>query len=153
MADDEIGYAQLTQDALRSVVRGALRKSLTRPPGDHHFYLTFRTRARGMQIADFLIQKYPEEMTIVLQHQYEELFVEDDRFGVTLSFGGVPQRIVVPFTALTRFYDPHVRFALPFDPIDEIEATPAEAAASEPADNETPPTGSVVSLDAFRRKS
>jgi uncharacterized protein len=151
MADDQIGYAQLTQDALRSVVRGALKKALVRPPGDHHFYLTFRTRARGMQIADFLVQKYPEEMTIVLQHQYEELFVEDDRFGVTLSFGGVPQRIVVPFTALTRFYDPSVRFALPFDPVDDV-AIPEEPAAEAPADNESA-SGSVVSLDAFRRKS
>lgn len=151
MAEDLIGYAQLTQDAFRQVVRQALQQALVRPPGDHHFYLTFRTKARGMKIADFLVQKYPEEMTIVLQHQYDDLFVNDDRFGVTLSFNGVPQQIVVPFTALSRFYDPSVRFQLAFDVVDAVDDVPPET-RPEPADNEGG-TGSVVSLDAFRRKS
>lgn len=156
MSEDKIGYAQLTQDALRGVVRGALQVALRGLPGDHHFYVSFKTRARGVQVASYLAAKYPDEMTIVLQHQYEGLEVHDSWFAVSLHFGGVPQRIVIPYAAISRFYDPSVRFALPFDVADEllveavevmedrIEAEKKDTVASEP--------GAVVSLDAFRRK-
>lgn len=172
MSEDRIGYARLTQDALRGVVRGALMVAERGLPGDHHFYITFRTRARGVQLASYLVARYPDEMTIVLQHQYDDLEISDDGFGVTLHFGGVPQRIVVPWQAISRFYDPSVRFALPFDVVDDLgpgaqqdrrggpgvapvasaaaapPAGPAGDAASDPGEG----TGAVVSLDAFRRK-
>jgi uncharacterized protein len=165
MSEDQIGYARLTQDALRGVVRGALKIAEKGLPGDHHFYISFRSKAPGVQLASYLVAKYPDEMTIVLQHQYDDLEVDRDRFGVTLHFGGVPQRIVVPLAAITRFYDPSVRFALPFDVVDDLSSAAARshlddgstggASAGEPAPAESAPApeaGSVVSLDAFRRK-
>ncbi len=156
MTQDLIGYSKLTQNALRGVVRDSLKLAINGLPGDHHFYISFKTRAKGVQVANYLIEKYPDEMTIVLQLQFEDLEVLDDKFAVTLHFGGVPQRIVIPYIAITRFYDPHARFALPFDvvddltddsdeEIDEIEAELEETIA-------TPKQGDVVSLDAFRRK-
>jgi hypothetical protein len=157
MSEDLIGYAKLTQDALRGVVRDAIKVALTGLPGDHHFYISFRTRARGVQVAQYLAAKYPDEMTIVVQHQYEGLEVRDDWFAITLHFGGVPQRIVIPFAAITRFYDPSVRFALPFDVVDDLSPDADledDVLESEVEDTvvKTPSTGAVVSLDAFRRK-
>jgi uncharacterized protein len=157
MSEDLIGYAKLTQDALRGVVRDAIKVALTGLPGDHHFYVSFRTRARGVQVAQYLASKYPDEMTIVIQHQYDGLEVRDDWFAITLTFGGVPQRIVIPFSAITRFYDPSVRFALPFDVVDDL--TPEETVEDDVLEAEVtetvvskPEAGAVVSLDAFRRK-
>ncbi len=157
MSEDLIGYAKLTQDALRGVVRDAIKVALSGLPGDHHYYISFRTRARGVQVAQFLMSKYPDEMTIVIQHQYEGLEVRDEWFAITLHFGGVPQRIVVPFAAITRFYDPSVRFALPFDVVDDVsnaayEDDKLQEAELEETGESTPKTGAVVSLDAFRRK-
>ncbi|GBF56536.1 hypothetical protein PbB2_00193 [Candidatus Phycosocius bacilliformis] len=158
MSEDLIGYAKLTQDALRGVVRDALKVALTGLPGDHHFYISFRTRSRGVQVAQYLAAKYPDEMTIVIQHQYEGLEVRDDHFAITLHFGGVPQRIVIPFAAITRFYDPSVRFALPFDAVDDLSPDAIEE-EDDVLENDVdgsvvkaPTTGAVVSLDAFRRK-
>ncbi len=161
MSEDLIGYARLRQEAQRSMVKGALKAAERGMPGDHHFYISFRTHARGVQLAKYLMQRYPEEMMIVLQHQYDNLEVDDDRFAVTLHFNGVPQRIVVPLKAISRFHDP----SLPFDLILEVSeelmvdagpATPALAAQADagsdgPAAAEAA-TGAVVSLDAFRRK-
>lgn len=161
MTQDLIGYAKLTQNALRAVVRDALKMSINGLPGDHHFYISFKTRAKGVQVANYLVEKYPEEMTIVLQLQFEGLEVHDDKFAVTLHFGGVPQRIVIPYAAITRFYDPHARFALPFDVVDdygaeevETEADAIEAEIEPTIATEKPADGAaaVVSLDAFRRK-
>lgn len=157
MSEDLIGYAKLTQDALRGVVRDAIKIALTGLPGDHHYYVSFRTRARGVQVANYLAAKYPDEMTIVIQHQYDSLEVRDDWFAITLTFGGVPQRIVIPFSAITRFYDPSVRFALPFDVVDDFapyEVVEDDVLGAEIGDTiATPPApGAVVSLDAFRRK-
>ncbi len=157
MSEDLICYAKLTQDALRGVVRDAIKVALSGLPGDHHYYISFRTRARGVQVAQFLMSKYPDEMTIVIQHQYEGLEVRDEWFAITLHFGGVPQRIVVPFAAVTRFYDPSVRFALPFDVVDDVSNAAHEEDKLQEADPEeigqsTPKTGAVVSLDSFRRK-
>ncbi len=161
MSEDLIGYARLRQEAQRSMVKGALKAAERGMPGDHHFYISFRTHARGVQLAKYLMQRYPEEMMIVLQHQYDNLEVDDDRFAVTLHFNGVPQRIVVPLKAISRFHDP----SLPFDLILEVSeelmvdagpaapalAAQADAGTDEPAAAEAA-TGAVVSLDAFRRK-
>ncbi len=160
MSQDLIGYSKLTQNALRGVVKEALKMSINGLPGDHHFYISFKTQYKGVGLANYLVQKYPDEMTIVLQLQFDDLEVADDYFAVTLHFGGVPQRIVVPYVAITRFYDPYARFALPFDVVDDLsdeddlndfdplEAEVEETIATEKADK----AGDVVSLDAFRRK-
>ncbi|MEN8877197.1 MAG: ClpXP protease specificity-enhancing factor SspB, partial [Hyphomonas sp.] len=105
---DYIGYEALTQAAMRGVVREALRKGYNSNglPGDHHFYLTFRTKAPGVKIADYLVERFPEEMTIVIQHQYWDLEVEDSHFEIILKFSGVPQHLHIPYAAITRFVDP-----------------------------------------------
>ncbi|MGE0594933.1 MAG: SspB family protein [Hyphomonadaceae bacterium] len=165
MADDLIGYDQLMQDALRGVVRAGLQEAASPRglPGKHHFYVTFRTHAPGVIIPDHLSARYPDEMTIVLEHQFWDLEVFPDRFRVILKFSGQPHPIVIPFTAITRFFDPSVKFGLQFehasnddtrmvagDPAPPAAAAAAPAAsgpASEPASD-----NSVVSLDAFRKK-
>lgn len=138
------------QDALRSVVRAALQTAAGSNglPGSHHFYLTFRTKAPGVVLSDQLAQRFPDEMTIVLEHQYWDLEVYQDRFRVVLKFGGLPQGVVVPFSALTRFYDPSVRFGLQFETKDGAE--PAKQEIPDPVPQNL--TGAVVSIDAFRRK-
>ncbi len=151
---DLIGYHALTQAAMKSVLRSALRKVSSRGglPGEHHFYITFRTRHPGVQMADHLKDRYPDEMTIVIQHQYTDLEIYDDRFEIILRFQGVPQHLRVPFAAVSRFFDPAVNFGLQFEP------DPTGEIAKELADmSETPKApaaegASVVSLDAFRRK-
>lgn len=150
LSDDVIGYEALMQDALRSVVRSALQTAAGSNglPGRHHFYLTFRTKAPGVVLSDQLAQRFPEEMTIVLEHQYWDLEVYQDRFRVVLKFGGMPQGVIVPFAAMTRFYDPSVRFGLQFDTKEAAEPTAIEPSAPAPVAQ----SGAVVSIDAFRRK-
>jgi len=118
MAVDYIRYDILAQDALRGVVRTVLvdaaKKGL---PGDHHFYITFDTRADGVRLSQRMLAQYPEEMTVVLQHQFWDLVVSEEGFEVGLSFGGVPERLTVPFTAIKAFVDPAVQFALQFEEI------------------------------------
>ena len=128
---DYIGYEALTQAAMRGVVREALRKGYNSNglPGDHHFYLTFRTKAPGVKIADYLVERFPEEMTIVIQHQYWDLEVEDSHFEIILKFSGVPQHLHIPYAAITQFVDPAVDFGLQF------QATVADMA---PAPTEHP---------------
>ena len=158
---DYIGYEALTQAAMRGVVRETLRQVQANqmPPGDHHFYITFRAKAPGVKMADHLSERFPDEMTIVVQHQFWDLEVYDDHFEVILKFAGVPQHLSIPWMALTRFVDPSVNFGLSF----EVESgdtskgviaptvdTPTESKIEEPTDGE--PANTVVSLDAFRRK-
>lgn len=161
MAEDLIGYDTLTQEAMRGVVRAALSRAIGARglPGRHHFYITFKSQAPGVVLPDHLKSRYPDEMTIVLEHQFWDLEVFPDRFRVILKFGGQPYPIVAPFAALTRFYDPSVRFGLQFDALgagsrmtdEEAGAVVApDAPVDEPA-AETG-TGAVVSLDAFRKK-
>ena len=165
MADDLIGYDTLMQDALRGVVRAALQQATPARglPGKHHFYVTFRTRAPGVIIPEHLSNRYPDEMTIVLEHQFWDLEVYPDRFRVILKFSGQPHPIVIPFSAITRFFDPSVKFGLQFEPHHNDEArlasgddTPVSAPSAQQAtaQDEAPPSSnsSVVSLDAFRKK-
>jgi uncharacterized protein len=155
---DHIGYHALTQAALRGVVRAAMDKAVTlgHLPGDHHFYVTFRTRAQGVQMADWLKDKFPDEMTIVVQHQYESFEVHDQHFEIVLRFGGNPQHMRVPFVAISRFFDPSTNFGVQIDTMDTkpTDGTPEIIPASKNGTATPAPAGeaTVVSLDAFRRK-
>ncbi len=159
-------YDVMAREALRGVVRSALKRAAREGlPGEHHFYITFATQAPGVDVDAELLAKYPDEMTIVLEHQFWELQALEDAFEVTLKFGGAPKYLRVPYSAVARFHDPSVGFALQFAGEDEAPAkkgktaqparkpaaTPPEPAADEPP---APAAGSgeVVSLDSFRRK-
>jgi hypothetical protein len=158
--DSLLPYDAWAEEALREVAVRALEHVVAQGlPGDHHFYLTFRTDHPGTTVPGHLKARYPQEITIVLQHQFEDLQVDRaaQRFAVTLFFGGVPSRLVVPFGALTMFHDPQVRFGLRFPVLgmdapafDDAPAQPAADAPAAPADPSAP--AQVVSLDAFRRK-
>jgi hypothetical protein len=184
MATDLIRYDLIIQDALRGVVRKVLvdvaRDGLT---GEHHFYITFLTRARGVRLSARMREQYPHEMTIILQHQFWDLSVTDQAFEVGLSFKNVPEKLLIPFEAVTRFSDPSVEFDLKFEPEEEIAeagandtgspgqpgkpplVAHAESAASAaeppregaPAASDTGPDAAteanVVSIDAFRKKT
>lgn len=116
MTKDWLRYDRMVEDALRGVVRRALTEVASSGlPGDHHFYLTFRTTEPGVHIAPPLRGQYPKEMTIVLQHQFWGLEVNEDHFAVTLSFGGKHERLVVPYHAVVSFADPSVKFGLQFE--------------------------------------
>lgn len=157
--EDPLDYARLVREALRDVPRQALRLAASEGlPGDHHFYLTFRTSHPGVAISPGLHARHPDQMTIVLQHQYQDLAVGEEAFSVTLRFAGAPERLHVPFAALVAFADPAARFGLRFEPEEgdgEPAAAPAEAAepalATESAGT-APPGGNVVDFRAFRRR-
>lgn len=130
-------YPALLRSALLGLVRDLLRGVVERGlPGDHHFYLTFHTDAPGAALSDRLRRQFPQEMTIVLQHQFQDLQVGDDSFSVTLRFGGRPERLTVPFAALSAFVDPPASFGLRFDPEQEAPSVAAAtpAATEEPGD-------------------
>jgi hypothetical protein len=123
----QIDYEALTQDALRNIVRTVLlRAAASGLPGEHHFFIAFDTRAPGVVVSKRLRSKYPEEMTIVLQHQFSRLVVNDERFEVTLSFDNVPERLTVPLKAIRRFFDPSVRFIIHFEGSDLMGNEPGE---------------------------
>jgi len=116
MSTDHIRYDLLVQDALRSVVRNVLSEAgKTGLPGEHHFYVSFKTGAPGVRVSNRLREQYPDEMTIVLQHQFWDLGITEHTFEVGLSFGGVPERLLVPFDAIVGFFDPSVQFGLKFE--------------------------------------
>jgi hypothetical protein len=171
MATDLIRYDVLTRDALRGVLRRVLTDAAESGlPGEHHFYITFLSTAEGVKLSPRLLSQYPQEMTVILQHQFWDLVVSEDRFEVGLSFGGIPERLVVPFSSITRFFDPSVQFGLQFETAetatDEAEPVTAEIekitppAPSESPDNpdddgggDHPREGAqVVRLDRFRKK-
>jgi len=130
MADDLIRYDLLVQDALRGVVRKVLSDAAQNGlMGEHHFYVSFRTEAPGVRISQALRDKYPQDMTIVLQHQFWDLNVTEHAFEVGLSFSGVPERLLVPFDALSGFFDPSVQFGLKFDLGEVGNDLPAEPEA------------------------
>ena len=155
MPDQSIDYGRLVERALRQVVRAALdvvaKQGL---PGRHHLYITFRTDHPGVALADDLRVRYPTEMTIVLQHEFWDLEVEDDRFAVGLSFGGVPHRLEIPLDAVTVFADPSVEFGLQFTAPAGGVAQPGPAERSGEADRAPAEEGGaeVVALDRFRKK-
>ena len=167
MAEDLIRYDILAQDALRGVVRKVLSEvSRTGLPGEHHFYISFATRAPGVRISTRLLSRYPEDMTIVLQHQYRDLTVSEHAFEVGLSFNGITERLLVPFTAVKGFLDPSVQFGLQFEIVQRSQAdeAPAEDEAvealpapepekkTEAADAHADGEAQVVSLDSFRKR-
>jgi len=172
MAKDFIGYQALADSALRGVVREALRRVEKQGlVGAHHFRITFKTGFPGVEIPDFLREQYPEEMMIILQHQFWGLKVKENHFEVTLSFKKVPATLVIPFAALTQFADPGVAFGLQFREVDEdgelkpltapaptpltppVKSEHPPAAPAEPGEEKPPAApGEVVSLDAFRKK-
>jgi len=151
---DQIGYEALTQSALKGVMRSAMLKAARAGalPGDHHFYVTFRTGAKGVEMADHLKDRFPDEMTIVIQHQYWDFEVTEDRFSIVLKFSGVPQKLSVPFSSVTRFFDPSVNFGLQFEAGPAPEPGPPPGSRSESDADRPSGEGTVVSLDAFRRK-
>jgi uncharacterized protein len=149
MAVDHIRYDILTQEALRGVVRTVLADAAKNGlPGEHHFYISFDTRADGVRLSPRMLKEYPQEMTIVLQHQFWDLMVTEDGFEVGMSFGGIPERVVVPFAAVKGFVDPSVEFGLRFEEISETqESVPetgnaplAQGAERTPAEHKAPRT-------------
>ncbi|HVV93468.1 MAG TPA: ClpXP protease specificity-enhancing factor SspB [Hyphomicrobiales bacterium] len=137
MASDFFRYDLLTQDALRGVIRHVLEEVAKGGlPGEHHFFISFNPNFPGVRLSPRLRQQYPQEMTIVLQHQFWDLVATEQAFEVGLSFGGVGEKLTVPFEAITGFYDPSVQFGLKFEPKPE----PAETPAPEPESVRPPPT-------------
>src|SRR5918995_3092384 len=131
MAQDLMRYDLLAQDALRGVVRAALlRVRQSGLPGEHHFYISFNTRHPDVRLSDRLRKKYEKEMTIVLQHQFWNLKVQEREFEVELSFNEIAEKLVVPFSAVKGFFDPAAQFALQFEMIEEKVETGAEPAPS-----------------------
>jgi hypothetical protein len=154
--DSLLPYDQWMEEAMRGVVAQALSHFAAEGlPGRHHFYITFRTDYPGVVVPPRLLAKYPEEMTIVLQHQYEHLHVDHVTriFGVSLSFGGVLSALTIPLGAISAFVDPHVQYGLRFNvtPPKQIAAAPPEPEVQAPQ-TEVEETPQVVSLDAFRRR-
>ncbi|WP_310497031.1 ClpXP protease specificity-enhancing factor SspB [Sandarakinorhabdus sp.] len=149
--DSLIPYDEIVQDALRGVVKSVLQRIIADGalPGAHHFYIAFRTRAPGVDIPRHLMERYPDEMTIVIQNRYWDLMVDDVGFGIGLSFNQVPSSLYVPFAALTGFVDPAVNFALQFATQGD-DAPPPEPEPEPPSEDE--PGSNVVTLDRFRRK-
>ena len=154
-----IPYDEIVQDALRAVVGRVLGEVEQSGglPGEHHFYITFKTRAPGVSIPKHLLERFPDEMTIVIQHRFWDLKVEDDSFTVGLSFGGVPATLVVPFAAVTQLHDPAVEFALTFQAnADEMPRDEHDEAENdrpqEPEPEKTEDDSNVVSVDFTRKK-
>jgi hypothetical protein len=143
MATDHIRYDLLAREALRGVVRTVLRDAAkVGLPGNHHFYISFDTRADGVRLSSRMLAQYPEEMTVVLQHQFWDLLVTEDGFEVGVSFSGIPERLAVPFAAIKAFFDPSVQFGLQFEEIGRpgVDVSGDEsAAASTHGDAEHPP--------------
>lgn len=152
--NDRFHYDALVDDALRSVVRRVLRQVADKGlPGSHHFYISFRSTDPGVRLPEYLRAKYPEEMTIVLQHQYWDLVITEEFFEVTVSFNKQQERIKVPFAALSAFVDPSVRFGLQFDRKDKAAAgeraeTTSAAPTPLPAPEKRPPLGAPTAGEA-----
>ena len=151
-----IAYGRLMHSALRGLIQRVL-EDVARDglPGDHHFFITFDTAAEGVEIADWLHDRYPEEMTIVIQHWYDALLVDDDGFSIVLNFGDTPEPLRIPFDAIRTFVDPSVEFGLRFESIetpetDSVDPGPPDTPPEDPA-QPSPQDAEVVSLDTFRK--
>lgn len=177
MSDDLIRYDILTQEALRNVVRKVIEEvAVTGLPGDHHFYITFDTTHHGVRLSKRMRERYPESMTIVIQHTFWDLEVNDNEFELDLTFNDIRERLKVPFAAIQAFFDPSVKFGLQFEPdpadiastVEKREETvtrlqpadrdkngqtePEAPTDPNPEDDDKAADGEVVSLDAFRKK-
>ena len=141
---DEIDYDKLIKKALKNVVKDALKFAQKNGVNNNHFYITFRTNAKGVELPPLLKEQYPKSMTIVLQHQFSNLEVDHDGFNVNLSFGGVPYSLRITFSAVTYFADPYAKFGLSFESDDIHENN------DEKDNNQTP--AEVISFDSFRKK-
>jgi hypothetical protein len=165
MGKDILKYDEMVETALRGVVREALSRAAEHGlPGNHHFYVTFKTQAVGVEVPDYLREKYPDDMTVVIEHQFWDLTVGEDTFSVTLSFKNRPERLTIPLGAITAFADPSVKWGLQFQetakptemggksrlPTAKAPALPAAESKPPPAEEKKP--GEVVALDAFRKK-
>lgn len=162
--DDILRYDKMVESALRGVVRQSVEEVIEHGlPGEHHFYITFLTDYPGVAIPDYLHDRYPGEMTIVLQYQFSDLAVDDEFLQVTLSFNNVPEKLKVPLAAISIFADPSVNFALQFQPLGDVFDEADLMAALEDDDDpdgdgsggggkKASETGEVVSLDQFRKK-
>ena len=160
--NDEINYTKMVETALMDVVRNSLRHAAEYGlPGDQHFYITFKTRFPGVSVPSHLAERYKDEMTIVLQHQFWDIVVEPDYFTVDLSFNHKRETLKVPFDALTAFADPSVQFGLQFSTtLADAEAEPMPDDSDDKTSEETageteqPPEkqGEIITLDAFRKK-
>lgn len=169
---DTIDYGNLMHDAMRSLIKRVLTDVQANGlPGSHHFFITFRTTHPDAELADWLSDRYPEEMTVVMQHWFDRLEVGEDGFGIRLNFGDAPEPLFVPYDAIKTFVDPSVEFGLRFEAADDEDVefdgvSVEELGDSEPvqmpepkpsvlqeddADNETPKAAEVVSLDSFRK--
>ncbi|MEQ1789581.1 MAG: ClpXP protease specificity-enhancing factor SspB [Rickettsiales bacterium] len=165
MDEDHLHYPVLIDQAMRGVVRDVLRRVQTNGlPGNHHFYISYSTLHSGVKMSAQLRAKYPKEITIVIQHQFWDFKVEDQQFHITLSFGGAPEKLTVPFAALTAFADPSIKFGLQFQQsgmfeVDSITINDLEQ-ANEPKETALPPIegeatdseDKIISLDSFRKK-
>lgn len=166
MPVEELRYDKMVEEALRGVVRDSLVYAAENGlPGEHHFYITFRPHHPDVQMADYLKARHPDEMTIVLQHQFWDLIVTEEGFSVTLSFSGKPEPMSIPFSAVTGFADPSAKFGLQFqavmegddddDEVDAFDPEPPPAAGTASDDAAPKPEGgdgNVVALDKFRKK-
>lgn len=158
---DVLRYDKMVEGALRGVVRQAIQEVMKDGlPGDHHFYITFMTDYPGVQIPDYLRERYPGEMTIVLQYQFYDLNVDAEKMRVTLSFNNVPEKLVIPLSAISIFADPSVNFALQFQPLgdddgpdfDPEDLVDDDTSKAKGKKGKGEKTGEVVSLDQFRKK-
>lgn len=164
--DEVLRYDKMVETALRGVVCCAVEEVIDNysatggMPGDHHFYITFLTDYPGVKIPDYLRERYPGEMTIVLQYQFSDLAIKKERMEVTLSFNNVPERLVIPLNAISIFADPSVNFALQFQPLGDVmededlilQGIEGDPDGDDPGGSGGEKTGEVISLDTFRKK-
>lgn len=149
---DTLDYDELIQEALRDVVRKTLKSVSTRGlPGNHHFYITFRTDRHDVIMPEYLREQHPDEVTVVLQHQFWDLNIENESFSVTLSFNGHHERLTVPYGALVSFMDPSVKFGLQFTPAEPSEAMPVPTKGEDGKTGDGPgKKDNIVTLSSFR---
>ena len=152
---DEIDYGNLMHNAMRSLIQDVLTEVKNNGlPGEHHFFITFDTNHAGVEMAPWLKDRYPTEITVVMQHWYDDLEVKDDGFSVTLNFGDTPEHLVIPYEAILTFVDPSVEFGLRFETNEEDEDTDEQkptVSKESNKDDTKKETGQVVSLDKFRK--